>query len=191
MTTINLKCVNCGAALSITPDIDRFACSYCGHELLVQRSGGIVALKDVSEAIKGVQIGTDKTAAELAMKRLEQEINAERQRLAIITATCHEKESTNKTFMIMGSIIVAAIVASITLVITGGLSKARYNTLAVIVFMAGFALSAATAITLLVVLSMRANKTMKEKIEKETQPTKERITALTAQWQKNRQIVDM
>jgi DNA-directed RNA polymerase subunit RPC12/RpoP len=71
---IPLKCVNCGAKLEITPDMDRFACGYCGTEQLVERKGGTIALKGVEEAISRVQVGTDKTAAELALPRLEKEL---------------------------------------------------------------------------------------------------------------------
>jgi hypothetical protein len=43
--------------------------------MLVQRRGGTVALKAVTEAIKQVQVGTDKTAAELALVRLQNELS--------------------------------------------------------------------------------------------------------------------
>jgi DNA-directed RNA polymerase subunit RPC12/RpoP len=71
---INLNCANCGAKLEVYEDMDRFACGHCGTEMLVQRRGGTVALKAVTEAIKKVQIGTDKTAAELAIARYESEL---------------------------------------------------------------------------------------------------------------------
>ena len=71
---IKLNCANCGAKLEVYDDMERFACGYCGTEMLVQRRGGTVALKAVTEAIKKVQIGTDKTAAELALVRLEKEL---------------------------------------------------------------------------------------------------------------------
>jgi len=45
-----------------------FACGYCGSNLIVERKGGTVSLKSVTDAIGKVQIGTDKTAAELALK---------------------------------------------------------------------------------------------------------------------------
>lgn len=70
---INLKCINCGAALEITPDMDVFACGYCGASQMVERRGGTVALKRVTDAISRVQVGTDKTAAELALNRLSGE----------------------------------------------------------------------------------------------------------------------
>jgi DNA-directed RNA polymerase subunit RPC12/RpoP len=73
---ISLNCANCGAKLEVYDDMDRFACGYCGTEMLVQRRGGTVALKAVTEAIQKVQVGTDKTAAELALVRLNEELKA-------------------------------------------------------------------------------------------------------------------
>ncbi len=70
---ISLNCANCGAKLDVYDDMERFACGYCGTEMLVQRRGGTVALRAVTDAIKKVQIGTDKTAAELALVRLDKE----------------------------------------------------------------------------------------------------------------------
>ena len=70
---VNLNCANCGAKLDVYVDMERFACGYCGTEMVVQRRGGTVALKAVTEAIKNVRIGTDKTAAELALVRLDQD----------------------------------------------------------------------------------------------------------------------
>lgn len=71
---INLNCANCGARLEIHDDMERFACAHCGSEMLVQRRGGTVALRAVTEAIRKVQLGTDKTVAELALVRLEKEL---------------------------------------------------------------------------------------------------------------------
>jgi hypothetical protein len=56
--------------------MDRFACGYCGTEMIVHRRGGTVALKAVTEAIERVRVGTDKTAAELAIARCEKELQA-------------------------------------------------------------------------------------------------------------------
>ena len=60
--------------MKIYGDMDRFSCGYCGTEMLVQRRGGTVALKLVTDAIQKVQIGTDKVAAELAIVRLKEEL---------------------------------------------------------------------------------------------------------------------
>jgi DNA-directed RNA polymerase subunit RPC12/RpoP len=72
---ITLSCPSCGAKLEVTPDIDRFACAHCGQEHIVKRSGGIVSLSPVVDAIKRVQTGVDKTAAELGIVRLQKEIH--------------------------------------------------------------------------------------------------------------------
>jgi len=77
---ISLNCASCGAKLDVYEDMERFSCSYCGTELIVQRRGGTVALKAVTEAIRKVQIGTDKTAAELAIPRLEIELEEARRK---------------------------------------------------------------------------------------------------------------
>jgi len=71
---LKLGCVNCGAPLEIRADLDVFACAYCGTQQQVQRQGGVVALRRVESAIRAVQRGTDRTAAELAMPRLQAEL---------------------------------------------------------------------------------------------------------------------
>jgi len=71
---IILKCQSCGGSLEIYEDMNHFACGYCGSEMMVQRRGGTVALKAVTDAIQKVQIGTDQTAAELAINRLQHEM---------------------------------------------------------------------------------------------------------------------
>lgn len=71
---VSLRCTGCGAALEITPDLDVFSCSYCGAGQLVRRSGGTVSLKPLEAAISRVQQGTDRTAAELAIRRLREDL---------------------------------------------------------------------------------------------------------------------
>ncbi len=79
---IVLTCQNCGAKLDVYDDMTRFGCSYCGFEMLVERRGGTVSLKAVEEAIEKVQISTDKTAAELALVRLKQELIAKEREIS-------------------------------------------------------------------------------------------------------------
>ena len=69
---IKLSCSNCGGGLDVYDDMDRFACGFCGAKMVVQRRGGAVVLA-LAEAIHKVQIGTDETAAELALLRLTEE----------------------------------------------------------------------------------------------------------------------
>ena len=71
---VTLSCPSCGGKLEITNDVERFACSHCGREHIVKRSGGIVSLSPVVDALNKVGVGVDKTAAELAIVRLQKEI---------------------------------------------------------------------------------------------------------------------
>ena len=72
---VTLSCPSCGGKLEITNDIERFACAHCGHEHLVKRTGGLVTIAPVLHAIEKVGVGVDKTAAELAIVRLQKEID--------------------------------------------------------------------------------------------------------------------
>ncbi len=78
---ITLACPKCGGSLEITPDMDRFACKFCGSEHLVRRSGGMVSLAPVVEGMKRVEekfdralIGADRMAAEQTIQRLKNEL---------------------------------------------------------------------------------------------------------------------
>lgn len=74
--TLTLKCPSCNAALEVFPDMERFSCGYCGTQQIVLRRGGTVSLKLIAESISRVQVGTDRTAAELALVRLKHELAA-------------------------------------------------------------------------------------------------------------------
>lgn len=73
---ITLTCPSCGGKLEITNDIDLFACAHCGTEHIVNRGGGIISLKPVVAEFQKIREGTDKTASELAISRLKNEISA-------------------------------------------------------------------------------------------------------------------
>jgi ribosomal protein S27E len=71
---IKLKCENCGVELDVYDDMERFACGYCGTDMAVQRRGGTVVLKSMTQAVKSAAAGaTDPTSAELALMRLKEE----------------------------------------------------------------------------------------------------------------------
>ena len=53
--------------------METFACGYCGTSQHVVRSGGTVSLH-LGEAIAKVQRGTDRTASELAVRRLKEDL---------------------------------------------------------------------------------------------------------------------
>jgi hypothetical protein len=55
--------------------MERFACAFCGTEHIVKRGGGVISLAPVVEGLKKVEIGVDRTASELAINRLKQEIS--------------------------------------------------------------------------------------------------------------------
>lgn len=78
---ITLSCPNCGGKLEITPDMERFACKFCGNEHLVRRTGSVVSLAPVVEGLKRVETkfdqvltGSDRLAAEQTIQRLKVEI---------------------------------------------------------------------------------------------------------------------
>jgi hypothetical protein len=71
---VTLTCPSCGGKLQITPDLDRFACAHCGNEHIVRRSGGVISLAPLTQEIRQIRTGVDKTAAELAVARLTKEI---------------------------------------------------------------------------------------------------------------------
>ena len=71
---VTLTCPTCGSKLQITPDIDRFACSHCGNEHLVKRAEGLVSIQPLAESLGGLRRATDRTASEMALRRLSEEL---------------------------------------------------------------------------------------------------------------------
>ena len=71
---VKLQCPSCAGKLEVAAGIDQFACAYCGIEVLVRRSGGTISLSPVVDGLKRVERGVDRTASELAMRRLEGEL---------------------------------------------------------------------------------------------------------------------
>ena len=72
---ISLTCPKCGAKLQVKNGIDQFACEHCGTEHIVKREGGTISIAPIVEQLQSVNKGVDKTASELAIKRLRDEIN--------------------------------------------------------------------------------------------------------------------
>jgi len=135
---LNLNCANCGGVLEIQSDMDRFACGYCGSAQIVERRGGTVALRLVVDAVARVQVGTDRTAAELALVRLEKEragVNAQWQ---AASADFGRRNSSSSTPAILG-MVCALIVAVIALEgVIGSASTGSADLLVVsIVFIGG------------------------------------------------------
>ncbi len=78
---VPLSCQNCGGRLEVYEDMTRFACAHCGSEMIAEHRGSTVILNSVQDALQKVQAGTDKTAAELAIVRLRQEISEKDQEI--------------------------------------------------------------------------------------------------------------
>ncbi len=107
---VTLSCPSCGGKLNITNDIERFACGHCGREHVVKRAGGIVSLSPVVEALKKVEVGVDKTASELAINRLQREIDEQRsQRTALIASSPKPQVNVVFPFLIVAGILVAVV----------------------------------------------------------------------------------
>lgn len=73
---ITLTCPTCGGKLQITPDVERFACAHCGSEHLVRRGAGVVSVAPVVESMDRLRRATDRTASEMAIRRIKEELSA-------------------------------------------------------------------------------------------------------------------
>lgn len=140
---IMLTCNSCGGKLQITPEIDNFACMYCGTEYQVRREGGIVALTPLVEEIMKVSVSTDKTASELAIVRLKEELSSLQDDLDQKQENLHEwklqktdertkleKETKERRIPLVAAIFGASII--ISSIICNGLIKLDTNTIIII-----------------------------------------------------------
>ena len=73
---VSLTCRHCGGKLDVYDDMERFACGFCGVEMMAERRGGTISLNVVTDAIEKVQTGTDRIAVELTIQRLDAELKA-------------------------------------------------------------------------------------------------------------------
>lgn len=112
MPLLKLSCANCSAPLEIGEDLERFACSYCGTEQIVERSGGVVWLRKLETAIQAVQKGTDRTASELALARLGRELDeCQKAKAGLLEAAHAEKARAeeNRARQALASFVIAFI----------------------------------------------------------------------------------
>jgi len=79
---VELVCPMCGSDLKVTKDIERFVCSSCEHEVLIQSQGDIFWAKPVIETVTQVGSNMGKVASEYAINRLKGEISDLRAYLA-------------------------------------------------------------------------------------------------------------
>ena len=73
---VKLQCPSCAGTLEVTKDLEQFACGYCGTAVIVRRGGGTISLSPVIEGLQRVERGVDRTASELAIKRIQEEVAA-------------------------------------------------------------------------------------------------------------------
>jgi hypothetical protein len=123
-----LQCPSCGAGLSVASSLDVFSCSYCGATIKLAQSGGTVALELLGRQLAGVQRGTDKTAAELALRRLSDELavlNAEADQLNRHRAWRAETLAIEKDEIRErnGHVLMLAIVAVVIYIMGSGMMK--------------------------------------------------------------------
>jgi len=87
---IAAKCPSCGARLDVYGDMTSFSCAHCGNAVVANRRGGTISLS-LEESFRAVATNTDRTAAELALLRLEKE-------LAEATAWANSLEKCSRSF---------------------------------------------------------------------------------------------
>lgn len=72
----NLRCASCGVALRVSAELAFFACGHCGADQQVERQGGTVSLRNADATRRVAPSAGDRTAAELALRRLAGELAA-------------------------------------------------------------------------------------------------------------------
>jgi hypothetical protein len=108
---VTLSCPSCGAKLKIENNLKLFACSHCGNEHMVKRTEGVISLAPVVEQLKGVKTGVDKTASELAIQRLRNEIqDLEQQKNGIKGPGCMRLMF---SIGLVGSIVIGIVIAAL------------------------------------------------------------------------------
>ena len=109
--------MNCGAKLDVSDDMERFACAHCGTEVVVQRRGGTISLMRVMHAIERVQVGTEKTAAELAIARYEKELEIARSRESELSSALYSR--TGRSALLGGLALLLGVAALFTSIPVG------------------------------------------------------------------------
>jgi ribosomal protein S27AE len=109
---ITLSCPNCGGKLQITPDIERFACQYCGYEHIVRRSGGIVSLEPVVRVMQNIDaninlvgVGVNRLGATSEKQIAEQTIMRLKAEIAELNKQIGSYYDASQTAMILGGIL--------------------------------------------------------------------------------------
>jgi hypothetical protein len=103
-----------GEKLNITNDINRFTKGQCNCEHAVKHVGGNAYLSLVVGAHKKVEVGVDKTPSELAINRLQEEIDELHfKKAGLISSTPKRQANVVFTYLIMAEILVTVVSLSI------------------------------------------------------------------------------
>jgi hypothetical protein len=73
---LSLNCPNCGGSLEIPSGLKNLVCNYCKSSLQLFQNESVTALQILSEGLDGVRNDTTKIASELALSRIQSEINS-------------------------------------------------------------------------------------------------------------------
>jgi predicted RNA-binding Zn-ribbon protein involved in translation (DUF1610 family) len=72
---IALTCLKCGGKLQIRDDKSEFTCPYCGTLHIYNPDQGMFFMSQIEKSLKNVEKGVDKTASELAIRRLKDDLS--------------------------------------------------------------------------------------------------------------------
>ena len=196
ISIFKLSCRSCGANLEISPDIGQFACAYCGVEQIVEHRGGIVALRPISEAIRKVQKGTDKAAAELALRRLPKELDIlvgkRKQREQYWQGKIAEGKGTGAIYFLAALFVSFLLIVSLTTYFDKLFSsEGNFGRFL------GFAISIILSVLLIFYVNHEVARTRNERLEdirkeesKDLKKLDEQIRDLTTRIENNRRIAD-
>jgi DNA-directed RNA polymerase subunit RPC12/RpoP len=70
-----IECQNCGGKATIDISTNIFKCEYCESQFLVERTGNDISMQPMIETMGSLKTGIDKTATELAIARIQKDID--------------------------------------------------------------------------------------------------------------------
>lgn len=94
---ISLKCTNCSATLKLSDQLDRFICNYCGTEQLLVHDTSGYSFRRLEEKLDSLERATEKGNAELALKRLREDLQ-----LKMVQLNAIEEDKAQKINLIEG-----------------------------------------------------------------------------------------
>jgi DNA-directed RNA polymerase subunit RPC12/RpoP len=128
---VKLSCGSCGAKLTITNDLERFACAHCGTEWLVRRKHGVVSLRAVEEQVAAIRDNTDLLASREKLHVLTEHSEVLRYRVNAILQEQRTLESNIRLSLVAVSVGLA-LARSWMADTTFGLSHVRLTSVAML-----------------------------------------------------------